>query len=394
MKETEYPVLKSLLDNDFYKFTMQNAIIKLYPYDIVRYIFINRGKHIFPNGFCDILKICIDNMKNLELKYEERIFLQKKFLYLDSSYLDFLEKYRFDPKEIFINQNNDNIELVIEGYWYRTILWEVPLMAIISELYYKLNSYKEISNTQVIDITKKKIFTYNILNVPIAEFGTRRRYSLNVHKIVLKNLKEKGKKFFIGSSNVYLSYLFNINIIGTYAHEWVMFHGAKYGFKNANLLALKNWILIYKNNFKIAISDTYTSNVFFYNFNQELSRLFDGLRHDSGDPISFTKKAINHYISFNINPLNKIIVFSDNLNPRKIQEITNFCRGKIKFYFGVGTNFTNDFGLIKTNFVIKMFKLLSKNGLWKDVIKISDIKNKCSGNPKIIKIAKKYFNIN
>ena len=120
--------LKSILDNDFYKITMQNAVVKLFPSSIVRYQFINRGQHIFPEGFGDALRKLVNAMAELKLSKEEKKFLQKTCPYLDLPYLDFLEGYRYDPSEVHISQNGNDLEVSVEGLWYRTILWEVPLL--------------------------------------------------------------------------------------------------------------------------------------------------------------------------------------------------------------------------------------------------------------------------
>ena len=127
--------LHSILDNDFYKFTMQHAVIKLFPKAKVRYAFINRGKHQFPPHFADLLRKAVDAMIHLKLTLAEKNFLADNCPYLDPTYLDFLQGYQYDPTEIAIEQNGSDLKVIIEGYWYRTILWEVPLMALISELF-------------------------------------------------------------------------------------------------------------------------------------------------------------------------------------------------------------------------------------------------------------------
>lgn len=391
MLNKTYPIIKSFIDNDLYKFTMQNAVIKLFPSAIVKYVFINRGNHFFPQGFNHILKMYINSMMQLKLTDEERLFFEKHFSYFDSSYLDFLQTYRYDPNEIKIYQINGNLKILIEGFWYRTILWEVPLMAMISELYYIMNYDNKIHTHDILNNIKIKIEKYKKLNVPIIDFGTRRRYSYKYHKLVIQ--KCKYNNFFIGSSNLHLSHLLNIPAIGTYAHEWIMFHGSIYGFNIANTIALKNWIHVYPNNLKIALSDTYTTSTFFKIFDKNFANFFDGIRHDSGDPILFTKTVIEHYKKLKIDPLNKLIIFSDALNPTKIYKIVNFYKNKIKMNFGVGTNLTNDFGIHAMNIVIKMINILSKKGKWINVIKLSDIPGKETGNIKIIKLAKKIFNI-
>ncbi|XOD69305.1 MAG: nicotinate phosphoribosyltransferase [Flavobacteriales bacterium AspAUS03] len=387
------PFLTSLLDNDFYKFTMQNAVVKLFPYACARYEFINRGGHAFPKGFSEMLRTILDTMVQLKLTTEEQHYLEEHCPYLDPTYLDFLRGYRYDPAEVKIVQKGEDLKVFIEGLWYRTILWEVPLMAVISELYYRLTDAQRLSDAEVVAITQEKIYRYKAMKVPIAEFGTRRRYSYEVHQLVLKTLKEEGKDCFIGSSNIHLAHYFDVKPIGTHAHEWFMFHGAKYGFKMANRLALEHWTEVYRGDLGIALSDTYTTLVFFESFDKKFAKLFDGIRHDSGDPIAFAQVAIQHYQCFKIDPLSKTIIFSDSLNPDKVARIAAFCRGKIGMSFGIGTNFTNDVGLPVMNIVVKMVEALPEREQWTPVVKLSDVPEKCSGDPAMVKLAEKFLHI-
>ncbi|XOD66994.1 MAG: nicotinate phosphoribosyltransferase [Flavobacteriales bacterium Tduv] len=386
-------LLTSLLDNDFYKFTMQNTVVKLFPYARARYELINRGGHVFPKGFEEALKASVDQMTKLKLTIEERRYFEEYCPYLDPTYLDFLQGYRYDSSEVKIVQEGRDLKIFVEGFWYRAILWEVPLMAIISELFYRLTGAQRLPDAEVVAITHNKISKYKALDVLIAEFGTRRRYSYEVHRLVLKTLKEEGGDFFIGTSNVHLAHCFGVKPIGTHAHEWFMFHGAKYGFKMANRLALEHWTDVYRGDLGIALSDTYTTPVFFESFDKKFAKLFDGMRHDSGDPIIFAQVAIRHYQDFKIDPLSKTIIFSDGLNPEKVAHIAAFCRGKIGMSFGVGTNFTNDVGLEAMNIVIKMVEAFPERGHWTPVVKLSDVPEKCSGDPKMIKLAKKFLHM-
>ena len=385
--------LPSLLDNDFYKFTMQQCVVKLFSNAYARYQFINRGAHIFPEGFADVLKQSVHNMAGMKLTADEKKYLAQTCPYLDPVYLDFLQGYCFDPAEVTIEQTGGELSVKVEGYWYRTILWEVPLLALISELYYKVSGAERLEDEAVISITKNKIEQYNQLGVTIAEFGTRRRHSVAVHKLVVDTLKKWGDKSFVGSSNVYLSYLSGTKPIGTHAHEWFMFHAAKYGFKMANVLGLENWINIYRGDLGIALSDTFTTAEFFDQFDKKFAKLFDGVRHDSGDPIMFTQQTIAHYKKLGIDPLSKTIIFSDSLNYDKVKSIADYCRNKIMMSFGIGTNFTNDVGLPPMNIVMKMTETRPEGKQWIPVIKLSDEPKKHTGDPKMIALAQAVLNI-
>lgn len=385
--------LKSILDNDFYKITMQCAVVKLFPNETVKYQFINRGKHFFPEGFGVALRESVDAMAKLKLTKDEKKYLQKTCPYLDLPYVDFLEGYRYDPSEVKIKQIGHDLEVTVEGLWYRTILWEVPLLSIISELHYEMNHLERNSNEVVIENTIEKSNKLNELGVTFAEFGTRRRHSYQVQKLVLEALTEDANSTFIGSSNVHLAMLFGIKPIGTHAHEWFMFHGAEFGYKMANQLALEHWVDIYRGDLGVALSDTYTTDVFFRQFDKKFAKLFDGVRHDSGDPIEFAEKTIAHYEKNGINPLFKYIIFSDGLNLEKVEEITNACTGKIGISFGIGTNLTNDVGLKPMNIVMKLTGVLGYNNEWIPTIKLSDEKGKYTGDPKMIELAKEVLRI-
>lgn len=387
------PKLVSILDNDFYKFTMQQGVVKLFPFAKARYQFINRGKHQFPEGFALHLREAVDNMALLSLSKAEKQFLKKTCPYLDPLYLDFLEGYRFSPEEVQIAQHGTDLTVKIEGLWYRSILWEVPLMSLISELYYITTHAQRDSNETILERTGNKIEAFKELGVTVAEFGARRRYSYEVHCLVLQALKQYGKGSFIGTSNVHLAMVNNEKPIGTHAHEWFMYHAAHYGFKMSNSLGLENWVKVYRGDLGIALSDTYTTAVFLKQFDKMFSKLFDGVRHDSGDPLLFADHVIAHYQKMGINPLAKTIIFSDALNYQKVERIAEHCRGKIGMSFGIGTNLTNDAGPEPMNMVIKMTEANHHDDEWTEVVKLSDEKGKYTGSTKMIDLAKEILGI-
>lgn len=393
MENTKRHTSISILDNDFYKFTMQHAVVKLFPKARAKYSFINRGNHVFPAGFDKILREAILNMSLLKLTKEEKLYLSDTCPYLDPTYLDFLQGYRYDPDEVKVVQTDGDLKVTISGYWYRSIMWEVPILSLICELYYQVTKQKRISDKDVIELAKNKIRDYSDLGITIADFGTRRRHSYNVQKLTVESMLKNGKNTFIGTSNVHLAMLLKTKPIGTHAHEWFMFHGAKYGFKMANLLSLEHWSNIYRGDLGIALSDTYTSTTFFSQFDKKFTKLFDGVRHDSGDPILFADQTIAHYKQYGIDPLSKSIIFSDGLNYDKIKKIATYCKDKISISFGVGTNFTNDVGLKPMNVVLKMTDALPDDGEWTPVVKLSDEKNKYTGTDEAILLAKNVLGI-
>ena len=383
----------SILDNDFYKFTMQYAVVKLYPDTLAKYEFINRGEHQFPQGFAEALKEKINQMALLALTREEKSYLKIACPYLNSAYLDFLSGYRYDPSEVEVSQNGGDLGVKVEGYWYRTILWEVPLLSLISELFYELTGQNRNSDEEVIQTVINKTDSYKKLGAKVAEFGTRRRHSYQVHKMVAETLAKYGGKSYVGTSNVHLAMATNVKPIGTHAHEWFMYHGARFGFKVANGVSLDRWVNVYHGDLGIALSDTYTTDVFLTQFNKKLAKLFDGVRHDSGDPIEFAEKVIEHYEKLGINPLHKTIIFSDGLNLDKVEMITKELEGKIDISFGIGTNLTNDVGLEPMNIVIKLISIAEPDIPWTNVVKLSDDKGKHTGDLKMIHLAKEILEI-
>lgn len=387
------PIFNSILDNDFYKFTMQCAVVKLFPNVKAKYKFINRGQHPFPPDFHQLLRNEINKMAQLKLTKDEKKFLQTTCPYLNPAYIDFLEGYRYDPSEVEIEQNGTELSVKIQGNWYRTILWEVPILALISELYYRSTQQVEWTDDKIVAHTQKKIEHYQKLSVKFAEFGTRRRHSYQVHRLVVKTLMEAQNNCFIGSSNVHMAMLHNTKPIGTHAHEWFMFHAAEYGYKMANAMALEHWVDVYRGDLGVALSDTYTTDVFFRQFDTKFAKLFDGVRHDSGDPILFTEKTIAHYKKHGINPLYKYIIFSDGLNAAKVEAITRATQGKIGTAYGIGTNLTNDVGLRPMNIVIKLTDVLTSDNEWIPTVKLSDEPGKHTGKERMINLAKEILRI-
>lgn len=263
----------------------------------------------------------------------------------------------------------------------------------ISELYYKLTNAVAWSDDQIVANTTHKIRDYESLDVVFAEFGTRRRHSYRVHDLVMKTLTKSHRYNFSGTSNVHFAMKYQVKSIGTHAHEWFMFHAAEYGFKMSNAMSLEHWVDVYRGDLGVALSDTYTTDVFFKQFDTKFAKLFDGVRHDSGDPIEFANKTIEHYKKFGINPLSKYIIFSDGLTPEKVETITKACKGRIGISFGIGTNLTNDVGLVPMNIVMKLTEVLTSDNVWVKTVKLSDEPKKHTGDPRMIELAKEILRI-
>ena len=193
-----------------------------------------------------------------------------------------------------------------------------------------------------------------------------------------------------GTSNLFLAAKLGTKPIGTHPHEWFMYHGSHFGYRMANALALENWVDVYHGDLGIALTDTFTSENFFRSFDLKYSKLFDGVRWDSGDPLKFTDMAIEHYRSKRIDPGSKTIVFSDALDLERIKEIKKHVSGRIHDVYGIGTNLTNDVGVEPLNMVIKLTAVKpSGYDHFLPAIKLSDSKTKYSGNPDEIELCLK-----
>jgi len=383
------PIITSLLDTDLYKISMGNAVFQLFPKANVEYKFINRGMTEFDTCFADFadrLREQIDYLCELEFAPDEIVFLEKSCPYLPRHYLEWLSGYRFDADEVFIGSivegGREILSLKIRGPWYRTILWEVPLMAIISELYFRIHPNSSMGvlgdEIQLRDIDKAK--RMGVL-APYSDFGTRRRHSKANQERIVRIHKEHGGDNFQGTSNVLMAMKYGLKPIGTVAHEFIMYHGAIDGYQFANLTSLSDWRKVYGSDLGIALTDTYTSDVFFESLKGGLLVEFDGLRHDSGCPFKFVDKAVDAYTSIGVDPATKKIVFSDWLDVDKAEEIHKYCNGLVQDSYGIGTNFTNDVGADPLNMVIKMMAAdPCGDNNWKPTVKLSDVEGKNTGD--------------
>lgn len=384
------PIIKSILDSDLYKFTMQMAVVELFPRAKVRYTFINRGKTPFPEGFAEELRRQTKHMESLYLTKKEKKFLLEKCYFMTPTYIDFLYGYRYDSSEVGIIQKGDVLEITIEGYWHRTILWEVPLMALISELFFKMTNAKPYSRSKREENNLAKSTKLKMNNILYADFGTRRRFSYEVHEELVSDFVNSSlhNNNFVGTSNVHLAEKYNIKPIGTHAHEWFMFHAAKYGYKMANYLAMENWTKVFRGDLGIALPDTFTTNVFLKSFDRKFAKLYDGARQDSGNPNEFSDKFASHYDSLGIDRASKSIVYSDSLDVDKAINACNYGRSlKFKTSAGIGTHFTNDVGVTPLNMVIKLAEAKPEGDEWIKCIKKSDDSGKTTGDEKENEIA-------
>lgn len=305
-------IIKSILDSDLYKFTMQQAVCQLYPHDQAYYEFIDRNQMNWPKGFDVALRRKVKEMESLKLTSDEEDYLSSMCPFLTPVYIDFLRGYRFNTDELHIEMDGRKLVVNVTGPWYRTILWEVPLLATISELYYEYTGWEmSMGKTDLGKRVREKAQGLKDIGIKFAEFGSRRRFSYWNHRITLEKLLKYAGDACVGTSNVHLAMLHNSIPIGTQAHEWFMFHAAKYGYLMANRTALGRWADVYNGDLGIALTDTFGSANFFECFDTFYAKLFDGIRQDSGNPVDFAINAIRHYNKHGIDPRGKTVVFSD-----------------------------------------------------------------------------------
>ena len=385
-------IIQSVLDTDLYKFTTSYAYSKLYPRAYGQFRFIDRGKTTYPQGFAEELKKELQEMSKLALTKDEASFLSRELPYLPPTYIDFVRGFRFDPEEVKVEQDAEgHLSIIAEGLLYRVTLWETPILALVSELYYKmLGAQPDMEYTERTIISKARKLAEH--GITFSMFGMRRRFSAAIEDRVTELLKEHAAGYLFGTSNVYYAYKHGLRVSGTHPHEWIQFHGAMFGYKMANYMAMEDWINVYDGDLGTVLTDTYTTDVFMRNFSKKHAMLFTSLRHDSGDPLQFTEKVIARYRELRVDPTIKYIIFSDGLDPERAIEIANYCKGRIGASFGIGTNFSNDVGngIRPMNIVMKLWKCkMTEKERWHPCVKLSDVDGKHTGEPEEIELAQR-----
>ena len=373
-------VIKTILDTDLYKFTTSYAYIKLFPYAVGTFSFKDRDETEYTEGFLNALRNEIQNLKLVALTEEELEYMCSHCRFLPRVYWEWLSSFRFDPQkiEVYLDENR-HLHMEVTDYLYKVTLYEVPLLAIISEIKNQfLNRIPD--KHSILEKLEGKIVLSNNHGMLFSEFGTRRRFSFEVHDIVVAYLKEHAR-FCTGTSNCYFAMKYDMKPMGTHPHEWFMFHGAQFGYKHANYMALENWVNVYDGDLGTALSDTYTSDSFLSNFSRKQAKLFDGVRCDSGDEFEFLERLIARYKELGIDPTTKTIIFSNALDFEKALSIYEYCKGKIRCSFGIGTNLTNDTGYQPSNIVMKLSRCkMNLNQEWRECVKLSDDMGKHMGS--------------
>jgi len=393
-------IINSLLQNDLYKWTMGQAVFEKFPDVKAKYAFKCRND----KEFTPIIKQRITNevnwfRYNIGTELKETQYLESLPYIKKDYYVDFVNNMNVDHlREDKINwdEGSDELKFTFEGVWKRTILLEVPFLAIINEVYFRESEKNPFLIAEEIEVGKSKLkekidYIRGSLNdLKFVDFGTRRRRSRDWHEYVVSQFVKEIPNNIKGTSNVWLAKKYGLPPIGTMAHEWLMAGIALYDIKNAQREMLKRWLEVYPDYLKIALTDVFGIDAFLNDFDKELATAYEGVRHDSGDPLEWAEKMIKHYEKLNIDYKEKLFVFSDGLNVQSASKIYKEFNKRINLVFGIGTNFTNDLVQEPLQIVIKLIEL---NG--KPVAKISDSAGKADDfyDEGIVKEIRKTLNI-
>jgi len=366
-------IVQSLLDTDFYKLTMMQAVLHHYPNAEVEWAFRSRsGEDLTP--YLDEIRQQIEALAELQMTTEELAYLER-IPYMQPDFIRFLGLFRFDLRYLQVSIEDGELVMHLRGPWLHVILFEVPLLAIVSEVRNRAR-YPAVTLAQARDRLDEKLHwlrsqasSDELASFTLADFGTRRRFSFAVQAMVVDRLQCDFPGRFAGTSNVHLARTRNVKPMGTMAHEWIMAH-QQLGPRliDSQVAALDCWVREYRGALGIALTDCITMDAFLRDFDLYFAKLFDGLRHDSGDPLLWAEKAIAHYQRLGIDPKTRQLIFSDGLDLARALEIHRALIGRSNPSFGIGTGLTCDIpGVEPTNMVIKM---TACNG--QPVAKISD----------------------
>ena len=380
--KTFEPIITSLLDNDLYKFTMLQAMLHQFPqtHGVYRFRCRNNEDTLYP--LADIKEALEKQLDSLcELRFlEDELEYLRGLRFMRSDFVDYLELFKLKRRFITVSIDDKNrLCIDIEGPMIQAMFFEVFVLAIVNELY-----FRALSNASVIEEGQRRLdekvallhqyateqAKYDNHTPPliVADFGTRRRFSKVWQAHVVETLHNAEPKIVSGTSNVYLAKKLGMTPIGTMAHEFMQaFQALDVRLRDSQKAALEAWVHEYRGDLGIALTDVVGMDAFLRDFDLYFAKLFDGLRHDSGDPYIWGDKAIAHYKKLKIDPRTKILTFSDGLDLNKAWDLHQYFKGQIRTSFGIGTNLTNDMGITPINIVLK---LVECNG--QPVAKLSD----------------------
>ncbi|WP_410471564.1 nicotinate phosphoribosyltransferase [Faucicola mancuniensis] len=371
-------IIQSLLDTDLYKFTMLQVMLHQFPQTHSVYLF--RCRNLDDTAYplaelLDELNRQLDALCELRFQDDELQYL-RSLRFIKSDFVDYLELFQL--KRRFITASIDTegrLDIRIEGPMIQAMMFEIFVLAIVNELYFSRldqnQALKEGKQRLEQKLTLLQSYREQMANedVPflVSDFGTRRRYSLVWQQHVIERLMSV-PEIFRGTSNVYFAKKFGITPIGTMAHEFLQaFQALDVRLRNFQKAGLEAWVQEYRGDLGIALTDVVGMDAFLQDFDLYFAKLFDGLRHDSGDPYAWGDKAFSHYKKLKINPKTKMLNFSDGLTLEKAWDLYQYFKDRFQLGFGIGTHLTNDMGQTPLNIVLK---LVECNG--QSVAKISD----------------------
>ena len=372
-------IIKSLLENDLYKFSMGQAIYHQFSDYKTTWSFKCRNKDVkFNEETVEEIKRQIRLYCDLRFKEDELEYLNG-IRWIKGSYVDFLRLWKPRYDDFRFELHDGELQIETFGTWLNTSMYEIPTLAIVNEVYFRMNyDYEKLmadfraradEKCRKVQEGVYKLGSYS-------EFGLRRRLSAEAQEYIISELSKTNSKdsHFLGTSNVFLARKFNLTPVGTMAHEWIMCVGQgdhKHNPAYSNYYALNAWVKEYGVLNGTALTDTITTDTFLRDFRLTFATLFSGVRHDSGDPIVWGNVMIAHYEQLGIDPKNKTLLFSDSLSFEKANRIYEHFNGRCKVAFGIGTYLSNDTYIEPLNIVMKVTKC---NG--QDVAKISDVEGK------------------
>lgn len=369
------PIICSLLDTDLYKFNMHQVIFHKHTDLNGEYYFKCRNNNVvFTREMAEEINSQVDHLCSLHFTKKELDYL-RSIRFIKNDYVEFLRLWHPIREYVTITLNkNGELNIVVKGPIFSAMHFEIYLLEIVNEVYFRMNyNYDELLKSAEERLNKKILdFNSGIYTFKFAEFGCRRRLSREWQDTVVRRLTEETNNC-VGTSNVYLAMKYNLTPVGTFAHEFVqMYQGIdSIPLAYTNAFAMKDWYEEYQGDNGTALTDTITTDLFLLDFNHSMVNNYSGVRHDSGDPFVWGEKIISHYKKYGVDPKTKLLLFSDNLNFKKAQNLYEYFKDRTKVSFGIGTFCSNDTGKEPLNIVIKLQYV---NG--RPVAKLSDNPNK------------------
>jgi len=366
-------IIDSLLDTDLYKFTMMQVVLHHFPGAQVEYRFKCRNPGVQLAPLVEDIRSEISHLCTLRFREPELQYL-RGLRFIKSDFVDFLGLFQMNEKYVTVQPSaagNGEIEIIVRGPWLHTILFEVPLLAIVNEIYFRKTQPQSdyVEGRRRLQAKIALIHEDESLSdMRVADYGTRRRFSRSWQEEVIIGLRDDLGANFAGTSNVMLAMRHGLIPVGTMAHEYLQAcQSLGPRLRDSQTFGFEVWAREYRGDLGIALSDTYGMDAFFRDFDLYFCKLFDGARHDSGDPFEWGERLIGHYEALRIDPRTKTLIFSDSLNvPLAIKLYRRFS-SRTRLAFGIGTNLTNDLGFTPLQIVIKMVRC---NG--QPVAKLSD----------------------